>query len=325
MMHRESAAIAPAVDPWAGISAPPCPPGDPSAPAAAAIRRSGPAPARWALALAATLAAACFVDSGSATDASGGATSTTATASTATATSTSTSTSTSTLTATATSEGTSTTDEATAGDPSGSATTGPSCAPLGASCGVGVVCCGECGACGDEGTCVATDALCGECMVCDAAACVLAPEGSACGDPLECATVVLGIKGGACLAAAGTAPGRCSSRGACTPPDPAECTQAGAAIVECPECLRKDYACQAGTPAASITVEGVCYTDGRVCDQECAGDEVVTYGCAGDGSCDKDTSENCDPYTCSGGACLSDCTSNADCATFYKCADGACV
>ena len=84
-----------------------------------------------------------------------------------------------------------------------------------------------------------------------------------------------------------------------------------------PECSAR---CDGAEPAectyVSSTVE---------CGGSCENDEQIVATCDGQGRCVEGDPEPCAPYLCGAGACLTRCTSSADCGEGHRCASGECV
>ena len=77
--------------------------------------------------------------------------------------------------------------------------------------------------------------------------------------------------------------------------------------------------CDGSGGCTKYAVETVCTVP------SCSGDKLNTAGtCDGLGTCRPPGVESCSPYACAGGACVSQCASDADCVDGHTCVNGSC-
>jgi MYXO-CTERM domain-containing protein len=167
-----------------------------------------------------------------------------------------------------------------------------------------------------------TDADCAPGVSCNGGACQPNPNGTSCIAGDECQSGVC-IDGVCCESSCS---GQCQ---ACDVPG-----QEGYCTAVTGEPRGNRQACALGSdPECGGTCDGqdpynCTYPDSStLCGAAtCDGDNVVADACNGSGTCVSQTTISCYPYGCSGGQCVTECTTDSDCASGFLCdASGSCV
>jgi hypothetical protein len=169
-------------------------------------------------------------------------------------------------------------------------------------------------------TCAAaTDCVSG--VRCVAGSCGPKPRGAVCSKDSECASGFC-ADGLCCNVACKGACVSCNQtgrEGSCWPIDTNRPDPHGICAMQAAATCGTTGACDGIGGCARYAPETVCVPP------SCAGDRLNTAGtCNGLGSCRMPGVQNCEPYHCSENACISACTSNADCVDGRACEEGSC-
>lgn len=143
-----------------------------------------------------------------------------------------------------------------------------------------------------------------------------------------CPATIWGEQDSTCYAY-GPSNGNCNADGICANNG---CTQKGAILMSCPKCQRLTHPCVVDDPAANVTVDSFCQTEGvtKDCRPVCTNDgtnaHTDLYACDGTGACQLQGQQPCGGYVCNAIAdgCLGTCAGPGDCVRGYACQDGVC-